>query len=88
MDDQNYANLGTGKRENTGQYKADCYSNIHDFLGNCFEWSTEISTRYDSPCTYRGADHYWTDTYAAHRMSDPVDAEYYGHSFRVQLYVK
>ena len=44
-DDDIYANINTGSVTKTGEYEADNYSNIHDFLGNCIEWTTEYSTR-------------------------------------------
>ena len=41
-----YGNIGTGSvgQRVTGNYPADCYSNIYDFLGNCYEWTTEYSS--------------------------------------------
>ena len=49
-----YGNLETGIKQNTGVYSADYYSNIHDLLGNCLEWTTEYSSNGGFPCVRRG----------------------------------
>ena len=38
------ANIATNSKTKTGEYPADKYSNICDFLGNCYEWTTEYSS--------------------------------------------
>ena len=53
-----YGNLATGMRELTGNYTADRYSNIHDMVGNCFEWTTEIYDNALYPTVNRGG-HYF-----------------------------
>ena len=83
-----YGNIGTGSRQNTGAYSADNYSNIHDLLGNCWEWSTEYSSSSGGPCVLRGGGYDNSDYYAADRdgyYTSDSDALI---SFRVQLYVK
>lgn len=47
-----YGNIGTGNKQNTGAYSADQYSNIHDLLGNCWEWTTEYAG--NGNCVARG----------------------------------
>ena len=53
-----YGNIGTGNKAQTGGTPADCYSNIHDLLGNCLEWTTEYSSSTNGssayPCVPRG----------------------------------
>ncbi len=56
--DSKYGNIGTNSRTKTGEYEADNYSNIHDLLGNWWEWTTEYSS-YNIPdvggdCVGRG----------------------------------
>ena len=86
-----YGNINTGSKTNTGAYSADNYSNIHDLLGNCYEWTTEYSDMVysgtSSPCVHRGAC-YKGRNYAACRYgtSTPIDLSAY--SFRIQLYIK
>ena len=82
-----YGNIGTKTEENTGAYAADNYSNIHDFLGNFFEWTTEYSSESYNPCVARGGDFYDRDYCAAYRDSASGGRSYYT-SFRLQLYVK
>ena len=85
--DSTYGNIDTNKKTQTGGYPADCYSNIYDLLGNCFEWTTEYSDA-GSPCTYRGGLYTrYSGAYAA--MRNP-EGWYYSddhNSFRLQLYV-
>ena len=80
-----YGNIGTGNKQNTGAYSADQYSNIHDLLGNCWEWTTEYAG--NGNCVARGGASGDSDNYAAYRFRT---GNYYdhGYSFRVQLYVK
>ena len=83
-----YGNNGTNNKTNTGVYSADNYSNIHDLLGNCYEWTTEYSSRNDGPCVARGGGydgHYYC---AADRISGSDTMSYSRSSFRIQLYVK
>ena len=84
-------NIGTSNKTTTGGYEADCYSNIYDFLGNCYEWTTGYSSNTDSdgvyPCVTRGGYCDYSNDYAAFRGYDTSDSSYYGNSFRLQLYV-
>ena len=52
--DKAYGGIDTRKKENTGAYEADNYSNIHDVLGNCREYTTEYRLSSNEPCTIRG----------------------------------
>ena len=82
-----YGNIGTNKKENTGAYAADNYSNIHDLLGNCYEWTTEYcSSSY--PCVNRGGLYDISSNYAAIRNSSRTSSSSYRLSARAQLYVK
>lgn len=83
-----YGNLGTNTIELTGVYEADNYSNIHDILGNCKEWTTEYSSSSESPCVDRGGNFLHDDYYAAVRGSGNVLGSVPGYSFRLQLYIK
>ena len=84
-----YGNLGTGSIKDTGEDNNDNYSNIHDFLGNCKEWTTELSSGYgQSPCVARGG-HIWTEAYyAASRGDFGAGESLNSFSFRTQMYVK
>ena len=84
-------NIGTGNKTQTGKYSADCYNNIYDFLGNCYEFTTEYSTSRNitgsGPCVCRGGYCLGSKTYVAHRGNlATTDSGVYW-SFRVQLYV-
>ena len=83
-----YGNIVTGSRKNTGMDANDNYSNIHDLLGNCSEWTTEYSSNSGNPCVSRGGDYTISTLYAADR--NRITSSYSGDhfSFRVQLYVK
>ena len=37
-----YGNFYKGTKKKTGAYAADNYSNIHDLLGNCCEWTLSL----------------------------------------------
>ena len=83
-----YGNIGTNKKENTGAYAADNYSNIHDFLGNCYEWTTEYSSSSYGPCVSRGGGYDYSSSYAASRGNDITSGSNSYLSARAQLYVK
>ena len=80
---------GTGSRKNTGVDVNDNYSNIHDLIGNCREWTTESSSDSFFPYVNRGGHYFVNVNYAA-------DRSFYSHtngpslllSFRVQLYIQ
>jgi len=82
-----YGNIGTGSvgQRVTGNYPADCYSNIYDFLGNCYEWTTEYSS--DAPCVIRGGCYYEDGYYAASRKCDSIKTSTSFYSFRLSLYI-
>ena len=83
-----YGNIGTGNKQNTGAYSADNYSNIHDLLGNCWEWTTEYSSSSTVPCVRRGGGYYDSICYAAFRYFYTTSTSSDFFSFRPQLYVK
>ena len=90
--DKSYGNIGTTKKELTGSYKengveSDKHSNIYDFLGNCWEWTTEYSSLKISPCVSMGGSYYYGDQYAAYRNYGSGNGNSVG-SFRIQLYIK
>ena len=89
---KDYANIGTNTKENTGAYVADNYSNIHDLLGNCWEWSTEYSSGRYRPCVVRGGNcvnsDYYSLFYAAIRLNYDTSDSNNIVSARAQLYVK
>ena len=80
-----YGNFG--RRQNTGVYSADNYSNIHDLLGNCAEWTTEYSNHDNNPCVMRGGGDI-SISYAADRNDESESYSYDIFSFRIQLYIK
>ena len=97
--DSAYGNIGTVSSTKTGEYEADNYSNIHDLLGNCYEWTTEyansgiidgviggITGSHDTSCVYRGG---YNDInyYAAFRNFIFTSNSYTLGSFRLQLYI-
>ena len=95
-DSSQYGNMGaTGVRQNTGGYAADNYSNIHDLLGNCQEWTTEYyydSSQSSSDTQISGivrGGYYDGQLFSASRRSvvNELFTENY-YSFRVQLYLE
>ena len=83
-----YGNIGTNKKENTGAYAADKYSNIHDLLGNCYEWTTEYCSISNARCVHRGGRYDFSGYYAAVRHFDDISDSRNYVSARAQLYVK
>ena len=81
-----FANLMTGTMTNTGEYSADCYSNIYDFLGNCHEWTTEYGK--SNPCVGRGGNWEDRDYGASDRIAYMLNISTGDGSFRIQLYIK
>ena len=88
-----YGNLRTDSKELTGANGADNYSNIHEFLGNCSEWTTEYSSYTSgsgaaSVCVSRGGDYVSiTPNNAASRNTSRTDTSIIYISFRLSLYV-
>ena len=87
-----YGNIGTNNRTKTGEYLADCHSNICDLLGNCSELTTEYSSYSNSDNTYSydtvmGGVYNNSNYYVAYRSSRKTDTSYRYRSFRIQLYV-
>ena len=83
-----YGNINTGSRKNTGVDANDNYSNIHDLLGNCCEWTTEYYSYSYGPCVVRGGDYSSYAGYAALRNNLSTSNSGDGLSARLQLYVK
>lgn len=103
--DKNNGNIGTYAITKTGEYRvnneeADKFNNIYDFLGNCYEWTTEYSSYewpghiYDLPYpyVYRGGSYSDSSSSASmrDRLSDDtgLDTDCSDIGFRIQLYVK
>ena len=86
--DDTYGNIDTSNPTTTGEYEADKYSKICDFLGNRLEWNTEYCRVSSYPHVYRGGHYSHNNGYAAVRNS--LSAGYSGDflGFRLQLYVK
>ena len=88
--DETKANIGTSNKTQTGEYTADKYSNIHDLLGNCYEWTTEYSSYSSSystfPCVGRGGVYGGSYNYAADRGDYSTTHSLDALGFRVQLY--
>ena len=82
------ANIGTNNKTPTGGYATDCYSNIYDFLGNCWEWTTEYSSDSSSPYVLRGGGYLNNSNYAALRNRTSTSSSLTNLSFRLQLYFK
>ena len=87
--DETYGNIKTSKKELTGVYIADKYSNICDLLGNCYEWTTEYyspsGTR--SHCVGRGGSYsYASNASERNASSSGISGE--KQSFRLQIYVQ
>ncbi len=83
-----YGNIYTGSRQNTGAYEADNYSNIHDLLGNCREWTTEYFSRSYGPCVSMGGNYSTGLYYAAVRSNSSTSYSNDDISARAQLYLK
>ena len=83
-----YGNIGTSNPTKTGEYGADKYSKICDFLGNRWEWTTEYYSISGYPCVKRGGDYNNSNYYAAFRNNGSIGYSNDGFGFRVQLYVK
>ena len=91
--DSKYGNLSTKTPTKTGEYTVngkivDKYSNIYDFLGNSYEWTTEYSSLRLKPCVLRGGDYFQQELYAARRGSYGIYGSESRDSFRIQLYLK
>ena len=83
-----YGNINTGSKKNTGVDANDNYSNIHDLLGNCLEWTTEYSSSSSYPCVNRGGFYNNGSYCAAIRYSGSASTSRGRLSARLQLYVK
>ncbi len=87
--DKLFGNMYTKKKELTGMYTADKYSNIHDILGNCWEWTTEYYSGPSGPSVPRGGYCYSYSTYASYRYHTSMSPnDKVNLSFRTQLYLK
>ena len=70
INDIEYGNFDSGIEKKTGEHVADNYSNIHDLLGNCSEWTTEAGGNKSYECVSRGGNYFHSNGgfYAAGRM--------------------
>ena len=83
-----YGNIATGSsKRQTGATPEDCYSNTYDFLGNCYEWTTEYSSTPTYPYVYRGGVCLYNDCYASSRIISATDNPNSIVSFRISLYM-
>ena len=62
-----YGNIDTENKTLTGNYEKDKYSNIFDFLGNCYEWTTEYCNHGSMSWVTRGGRCITIGNYAAYR---------------------
>ena len=87
--DSTYGNIGTSNPTKTGEYGADKYSKICDFLGNRREWTTEYCSVSDNPCVDRGGGYNNSGLFRAANR-DICSTRYSADNicFRPQLYVR
>ena len=85
--DKSYGNINTSKKELTGAYAEDKYSNICDLLGNFYEWTTENCSASIVPYVYRGGNYDGNNFYPAARISVSSDGSNKNLCFRTQLYI-
>ena len=85
--DNAYGNIYTNAKTLTGEYEADNYCNIHDMLGNCFEWTTEYSSYNYNPCVTRGGHYFDSASWLTERNYYATNSNGVFISFRVQLYM-
>ena len=86
--DETYGNIGASNPTTTGEYEADKYSKICDFLGNRREWTTEYYSNSNYPCVLRGGHYGYSNLYAAYRGSYSTSNSDGSIGFRTQLYIK
>ena len=78
------ATQGTNKLDTS---KKDKICNVYDMASNCFERSTETSSRRYNPCATRGGWYYNSSYYTSYRLSGATAASSYYLSFRPLLYL-
>ena len=86
-----YGNINTGSITRTGRYSADKYNNIYDFLGNCWELTTEYADYRQQNCVLRGGTYSATAYgYASMRLAIGSNSDFINDytSFRIQLYIQ
>lgn len=87
--DSTYSNSRTGIPTKTGEYTADKYSNICDFLGNMYELSTEFSSDDTYDCVFRGGGYKERGNYfPALRDYSNNSLAFESRGFRVELYIR
>ena len=83
----------TGNTANTGKNllkstnKEDVQLNIYDMAGNCWEWTTEASSKDGDPCVDRGGYSFDKYSYSSRRLDDGTSDSYRQISFRSILYL-
>ena len=83
-----YGNIGTNTPTKTGEYEADKYSKICDFLGNRTEWTTEYCSYSDNPFVFRGGNYNSNSYCAGTHYSASAGIMSLEVGFRTQIYVK
>ena len=83
--DEAYGNINTSNITQTGEYEADSYSNVHDLLGNCVEWTTGYSSYARENISHTGV--YRGGFVGADRNGIYEGFRYDILSFRIQLYI-
>ena len=82
-----YGNIFTDSVYKTGTYEADDYNNIHDFLGNYQEWTTEYCDSNSEAEILRGGMYVMgAESYYA-GIRNSVGSTYNNATFRTQLYI-
>lgn len=81
---QNSLNTSMAKTGTSG----DDELNISDLAGNIREWTTELYSNPNYPCTSRGAYYDYTESYASRRYGHTSIGAIYNIGFRPIIYLK
>ena len=77
----------TGTNILSATSKVDKQCNIFDMAGNCYEWTTETSSRSNNPCVDRGGGYNVSLDRTSSRYGLNTSHASRGHSFRPLLYL-
>ena len=72
--------------QNTGK-SGDVQLNVYDMAGNCYEWTTETSSRSSYPCVDRGGGYNTSIYYTSYRYGYSTSGSFTNFSFRPLLYL-